>query len=108
MTTIGDQIRGEISMIEGEIEHVTRAVDGYRKSNCFSPDSDVLLYAVLCSMERMEASLKNFETIAKEADKWHIVPQNIVTGSRGKKKKKEAETDGQGPDDTGHQDASAL
>ena len=89
MTSIGDQIRGEMTMIEEEIDHVTRAVDGYKKSACYSPDSDVLLYAVLCSMERMETSLRNFETIAGEADKWHIVPQNIVSGSRGKKKKEE-------------------
>ena len=91
MTTIGDQIRGEMSMIEGEIDHVIRAVDGYKKSECFSPDSDVLLYAVLCSMERMGTSLKNFEAIAGEADKWHIVPQNMVTGSRGKKRKGDTE-----------------
>lgn len=105
MTTIGDQIRGEMTMIKGEIDHVIRAVEGYRRSNCFSPDSDVLLYAVLCSMERMETSLMNFETIAGEADKWHIVPQNIVTS---RKKRKEAKSDGQGPEDTDSTAASAL
>lgn len=93
MTSIGDQIRGEISMIRGEIDCVTHAVDGYEKSECFSPDSRVMLYAVMCSMERMETSLKNFEDIAKKADEWHIIPQNIVTGSRGKKKKKEEKKD---------------
>ena len=108
MTSIGGQMRGEISMIRGEIDHVTFAIDGYEKSECFSPDSRVMLYAVMCSMERIETALKNFEDIAKRADEWHIVPQNIVTSSRGKKKRKEAKPNGQGSEDTDSETAPAL